>query len=597
MVFPNNLRIFALDFHTAWKYPMNLDTQFEFLDALPETIFQPVVTLHHGSLQERVAGILAWRRALLKGELPDIDKIGWPEASIAEIIRLRLDGLDLVPFCRNEEVLVDQLLKDICVAITSLLRREKEGVHGLFEDGLPVPHKREREGSQLPDDGSEAQSQLQQPQPQLQSQPLHSQPQPAKETPPPQKNGVSGQSASPMPGMDVAASPSVIENDETISPAAAGDTAEEGRAEEMEESASTLAAPSVAALRQLGDGLAAHWEKVFQHWREVAAVFRGMGSRLGRGWDLSTSELHGTGWREFVAYRKLIRGHPQLVDIVDSLGRELPGEGRGAQAKIMQTHETPGYGGEPTEVFVRRELPLSTSGISRSDDIARMLPQEAAFLGHPKLKMLWHARRAEQGLLSYQVEGVLSEHRPEPLREQSDEPELRREGKRIKGPIILCLDTSASMQGEPERIGKAVCLEVLRLASQSGRRCYLYAFSGPGQVIERELRFDPQGLREILRFLSQSFHGGTDIREPVLRALRKIRGAEWRKADMLLITDGRFPVPASVVDAVRRAREKQQLHLVGLTVGRWANVGLENICQPVHRFEPSSVLAKSLNGH
>ncbi len=37
---------------------MNLDAQFEFLDQLPEAIFQPVVTLHHGSLRERVEGIV-----------------------------------------------------------------------------------------------------------------------------------------------------------------------------------------------------------------------------------------------------------------------------------------------------------------------------------------------------------------------------------------------------------------------------------------------------------------------------------------------------------------------------------------------------------
>jgi len=317
-----------------------------------------------------------------------------------------------------------------------------------------------------------------------------------------------------------------------------------------------------------------------QHWREVEAVFRGMGSHLGRGWDLSSGELRGTGWREFVAYRKLIREHPQLIEVVDSLGREAVEAGQGPRVEITAQRDAPGTASEPVEVFIHSESPQSTSGISRSDDIARMLPQEAAFLGHPKLKMLWHARRAEQGLLSYQVEGVLSEHRPEPLREHSDEPEVQREGKQTKGPIILCLDTSASMHGEPERIAKAVCLEVLRLANQSGRRCYLYAFSGPGQVMELELRFDPPGLREILRFLSQSFHGGTDIREPVLRALARIRGATWHKADMLLITDGRFPVPASVEGAVRRAREKQNLHLV------------QKICRPVHRFQPPSALAE-----
>ncbi len=547
---------------------MNLDTQFEFLDDLPEDIFQPVVTLHHGSLRERVEGILAWRHALLKGELPDIESIGWPEAPIAETIRLRLDGLDLVPFCRNEEALVNQILKDICAAITSLLHREEEGVHALFADSLPTAHKREREGSQLPDDDVEAESRFQ-------SQP-QSQPQPSGEAP-----------SVPDTGQPV--SPAPVRGD-ALSQSAVGMSGDEVLAETP--SLDTLAtAPSAAALQQLGDGLAVHWEKVLQHWREAEAVFRGMGGHLGRGWDLSSGELRGTGWREFVAYRKLIREHPQLVEIVDSLGRETAGAGQGPRVETTSSREVSGAASEASEVFVHSESPLSTAGVSRSDDIARMLPQEAAFLGHPKLKMLWHVRRAEQALLSYQVKGVLSEHRPEPLREHSDEPEVRREGPSVKGPIILCVDTSASMHGEPERIAKAVCLEVLRLANQSGRRCYLYAFSGPGQVLELELHFDPAGLREILRFLSQSFHGGTDIREPVLRALCKIRGAAWRKADMLLITDGRFPVPASVVDAVRRAREKQNLRLVGLTVGFWASDGLGKICRPVHRFQPPSALA------
>jgi len=40
--------------------------------------------------------------------------------------------------------------------------------------------------------------------------------------------------------------------------------------------------------------------------------------------------------------------------------------------------------------------------------ISRMLPSELVFLGHPQLKMLWHARRAEKALLTYRVEGVLS---------------------------------------------------------------------------------------------------------------------------------------------------------------------------------------------
>ncbi|MBI3187180.1 MAG: hypothetical protein HYZ31_04800, partial [Gammaproteobacteria bacterium] len=43
-----------------------------------------------------------------------------------------------------------------------------------------------------------------------------------------------------------------------------------------------------------------------------------------------------------------------------------------------------------------------TRGIYLSDDISRMLPGELMALGHPLLKSLWHARRAERRLMCYQ---------------------------------------------------------------------------------------------------------------------------------------------------------------------------------------------------
>ena len=51
-------------------------------------------------------------------------------------------------------------------------------------------------------------------------------------------------------------------------------------------------------------------------------------------------------------------------------------------------------------------VPEETKGVELSDAIPRMLPSEAAMLGHPVLKCLWHARRAELALLTYRVEGV-----------------------------------------------------------------------------------------------------------------------------------------------------------------------------------------------
>ena len=586
---------------------MNLDAQFAFLDDLPESLYTSVVTLHHGSLRERVTGILAWRHALLRGVLPSLSRLSWPERRLAEIILQRLDALELAPLCRNEEALVDHILQDVCRAVAAILRREEQGIHGLFDDVVDGQQK-QAQGAGTDSggsDGSDAASD-------------------ADDVASEAAGPTLGKAAAPAMGGTEAADGRTA-NDEpsppAIAPATAADTVQGAAAAETEPESpdhSTLAADAGTAVEpgqdaaspttdttasvpdvppdsvaELGDTLDRHWAALLEHWQQTSAVFRGMGSRLGRGWDLSSGDLHGEDWRRFVAYRKLIRRHPQLKAIVDSLGRDAMVPDAGPIDDTPRASEGPGETPAPQSRLVHTESPLSMSGVSRSDDIARMLPQEAAFLGHPRLKMLWHARRAEQGLLSYRVEGVLSEHSPEPLQQQPDEPRAQPGKERQRGPLIVCLDSSASMHGEAEDIAKAVCLEVLRLANEDQRQCHLFTFSGPGQVLELPLRFDPPGLRRILRFLAQSFHGGTDIQGPILRALDKLQEPQWAKADMLLITDGRFPVPDNVVRAVARARDHHGLHLQGLLVGRWASSGLDRICHPIHRFQPPSRLTSS----
>jgi len=214
-----------------------------------------------------------------------------------------------------------------------------------------------------------------------------------------------------------------------------------------------------------------------------------------------------------------------------------------------------------------------------------MLPQEAAFLGHPVLRGLWHVRRAEQALLTYRVQGVMSEHRLEPLGSEPKPRPIRSQIQQGRGPIMVCLDTSASMHGEPETLAKAVCLEVLRLANQERRDCLLFAFSGPEQVLEMTLSFSPGGLRELIGFLRQSFAGGTDIAGPLRLALRRSRQQHWQRADLLLISDGRFPLPDGLSAEVKRVRRDGGLRIRGISIGRWSGRGMESLCESVLRFD------------
>jgi hypothetical protein len=140
----------------------------------------------------------------------------------------------------------------------------------------------------------------------------------------------------------------------------------------------------------------------------------------------------------------------------------------------------------------------------RSDDIARMLPMELALLGHPRLNTLWHAKRAERTLMTYQLQGVLSEHTPQEREFIEQQQEQNKKPKKGHGPIIVCLDTSGSMQGEAEQVAKALVLEALCIAFAEDRRCFVYSFSGPQQLLQHELDLTTGGLGRLLQLFLQS---------------------------------------------------------------------------------------------
>jgi uncharacterized protein with von Willebrand factor type A (vWA) domain len=236
------------------------------------------------------------------------------------------------------------------------------------------------------------------------------------------------------------------------------------------------------------------------------------------------------------------------------------------------------------ESQVRSPLePEETNGLCRSDDISRMLPSEMALIanGSRPARLLHFARRMERTLLSYERVGW------------AEEPAVTGQGTEIRpaaecGPIILCLDTSGSMMGARETIAKAMVLECMRQAKSQNRQCYLYSFSGPGDCQELELKVTGKGVSRLLEFLAGSFHGGTDVDEPFLRALSRLDEEEWSNADILLVTDGEIrPPDEEMVASLNRAKETMGLKVHGLLVGEpgmGAEV-VEALCTHTHTFK------------
>lgn len=150
-----------------------------------------------------------------------------------------------------------------------------------------------------------------------------------------------------------------------------------------------------------------------------------------------------------------------------------------------------------------------------------------------------------------------------------EEAAVTRQGNEVRpasqsGPLILCLDTSGSMQGAREKVAKAIAVEALRQAKTQARPCLLYSFSGPRDVQEIELT----SLPPLLDFVAHSFHGGTDLMEPLNRALQRLGEEVWNNSDILMVTDGEVPMPADeVVDRLEHAKSEMGLRVHGILVG------------------------------
>lgn len=163
----------------------------------------------------------------------------------------------------------------------------------------------------------------------------------------------------------------------------------------------------------------------------------------------------------------------------------------------MQVHDP----GSPLGVTRDESAPTATTGLTRSGQLSRALPSELFWLaqgsggarepaatealrrghgatlpGTPRSgrpspgKRLFSARLLERALLSYERAGWVDDLPTRVLARQELRPLA------AQGPMLLCLDTSGSMAGEPEAVAKALTLECARAAARQGRRCMIFAF-------------------------------------------------------------------------------------------------------------------------
>ncbi len=235
------------------------------------------------------------------------------------------------------------------------------------------------------------------------------------------------------------------------------------------------------------------------------------------------------------------------------------------------------------EMFSSRRKIWSKRGtevydISLGNDIGRIIPSELVSLRHRALRKEFLKRLVEERLLQYN------------LKEEKG-----------RGPLIVCLDGSSSMEGEKEMWAKAVCLSLLEIARRQRRKFVVIVFSSKGNP----LKIFGSGLKENWRIkekdiieLAEYFPGGgTDFEDPLNKALEYLQESRFKRGDVIFVTDGECDVTDEWLKAFLQEKFKLNFQVFSVLIdltGRETVVSLKKFSDKITTI--SNLTSKDAKG-
>src|SRR5574344_1063576 len=245
-------------------------------------------------------------------------------------------------------------------------------------------------------------------------------------------------------------------------------------------------------------------------------------SSPGRLWNLSKSILIHDDLKHLKHYAQFLSRTPELRKIAEELGKAKYNEPK----KIRNLEEETYFNYELDKCT---NMPDDTSGIILGNNLTRLLPIEYMCLGDIDKENDFFTRFIEKRLMNYEFKG--EDFTPKEIHSAHYsygdliEP---------KGPFIIAIDTSGSMNGYPEEAAKALCFALLQIALSENRQVFVIMFST--NLVYYELSKDSD-LNTILNFLAKSFKGGTDFEPCIQKMLEIMESDNYQNADAVIISD------------------------------------------------------------
>lgn len=187
-------------------------------------------------------------------------------------------------------------------------------------------------------------------------------------------------------------------------------------------------------------------------------------------------------------------------------------------------------------------------GVTLGDSLSSLVPSELAQLADEDLELDAMRRIVESCAMIRDHRGI---------------------EKVARGPIVVVVDESGSMDGEPVCQAKAYALAMYWIARHQNRWCCLVGFSGSDEGNFLVLKPGEDKTIELMDWLEHFFGGGTDMDVPLIELPKRWhdQGTPPGRTDIINITDAYCSVPAKVAEQFNEWKARNEVRYNVILVG------------------------------
>jgi uncharacterized protein with von Willebrand factor type A (vWA) domain len=207
--------------------------------------------------------------------------------------------------------------------------------------------------------------------------------------------------------------------------------------------------------------------------------------------------------------------------------------------------------------------------ITLGKDFARAVSSEYAYLAVPEAVPLFIQKVQRKALKQYRRRERISKG---------------------YGDIVVCIDESSSMSGDPIAWAKAVALVLMDFAARNGRSCAMVRFASRGSAQVHVFNKDSAN-EDIFAFAESFLRGGTDFEEPLTRAVELIEHNGFMDADIVFLTDGECAIGEDFSDRFQEKRKQLNFTVKGIVMDAGSpglTFSLTPFCEKIYRLSEMS---------